>query len=414
MAAKNWDQIIAIVKEVLAAADTFVDLTNAVNSRIPISRTALREGLKRELDLSECTLPILREALTPTDERLSPLAQSVLKLLRRRRNVAFGMLELVEIFDRAPTSIETAFGELNEAGYYLELTDDRHAIMPSTRPPSKGRIPMDHWMEGNVHRYGVVSDSHVANRNSRLDVLNAVYDVYEEEGIKIVLHAGNLVDGEFKGNRSELLAHGVEGQLCFTADNYPRREGIQTDFISANCHEGWWARYIGFDIGRHMHNTFHDLGRDDLVWMGHVERDLALHPDNERAVLRVFHPGDGSAYAISYPMQKHVERWQGGEKPWACIFGHYHKYGANYIREVFCLQPGAACDQTLFMRLKKLGADVGACILEIHLTPYGGIARVKHEWLPFYDRGYYSRIWDYRSMYEKTASEEDTKVLQVG
>lgn len=396
----NWPLIIETVKELLPQFDDFMELARAIEARFGVPRTTLSDGLKRELSLSSASMEELRTALLPEDKRLSPLAQSLLAQLRKQRDTAFSMLDLVEHYDRSPSSIQAAASELYGAGYAVDITEDMHVIMPKELAPSVGKIPMSHWADGNVHRYGVMADTHLANRCERLDVMEAAYDLFEAEGIKLVLHAGNMVDGEFKWNRSELLAHGVEGQLCYAADNYPQREGIQTDFLSAECHEGWWGKSIGFDIGRHMENTFHELGRTDLVWMGHVERDLALHEESERCTLRVFHPGGGSAYALSYPVQKHVEAWQGGEKPTACIFGHYHKYDANYVREVYCLQPGTQCDQTIFMRKKKLPAHVGFCILEIHLTPYGAISRVKHEWCPFYDRGYYSRIWDYRSMYE--------------
>jgi len=403
MAKYNWERIIEVVKEVLPQCDEFAELARAVDARIAIRRTTLRDGLKRELELSTASIVELREALLPVDERLSPLAQALLAQLRKQRDTAFSMLDLVERYDRSPSSIQEAAQELHDAGYAVDITEDMHVLMPKELAPSVGKIPMSHWAEGNVHRYGVMSDTHLGNRNARLDVMEAAYDLFEQEGIKLVLHAGNMVDGEFKYNRSELVAHGVEGQLCYAADNYPRREGIQTDFLSAKCHEGWWGQTIGWDVGRYMQQVFHERGRTDLVWMGHVERDLALHSDNERSVLRVTHPGGGSAYALSYPVQKIVESWQGGEKPTAAIFGHYHKYDTNYVREVYCLQAGTQCDQTLFMRLNKLSANVGFCILEIRLTPYGGIQRVIHSWMPFYDKGFYANIWDFRSMYEEAA-----------
>ena len=404
MARYNWERIIEIVKEVLPQCDDFSQVAHAVDARIGVSRTTLRDGLKRELKLSNASIVELREALLPEDERLSSLAQALLSQLRKQRDVAFSMLDLVERYDRSPSSIRAASTELYDAGYAVDVTEDLHVMMPKEMAPTRGKIPMDHWAEGNIHRYGVMADTHLANRCARLDVMEAAYNLFEQEGIKLVLHAGNLPDGEFKYNRSELLVHGVEGQLCYVADNYPQRKGVQTQFLSAKCHEGWWGQTIGWDVGRYMQQVFHERGRTDLVWMGHVERDLALHPDNDRAILRVFHPGGGAAYALSYSVQKHVEAWQGGNKPTAAIFGHYHKYDANYVREVFCLQPGTQCDQTLFMRTRKLAAHVGFCILEIRLTPYGGVQRVIHEWCPFYDKGFYTNIWDFRSMYEEEAA----------
>lgn len=396
----DWGEILRLTKEFIGQTDSWADLTSIINAQIPIPRRTYEQGIRRHLGLKG-SFSVIREELGGKTKVLSPLALSLLDQLRgKSRDAVLSLIDLCERFDRSPTSILAAVEELLAEDYFIEITDDRYLIMPAALPPSKELISVEHWIEGEYHRYGVISDTHLANRNARLDVLEALYDVFKLEGVKIVLHLGNLVDGEFKWNRSELLAHGVEGQLVYAAENYPKREGIETHFITANCHEGWWARDIGLDIGRHMHNTFRDLGRNDMQWLGHVETDLSLHPENKRAVLRLFHPGGGSAYATSYPLQKHVEAWQGGEKPQIALFGHYHKYGAFYPREVYSFMPGTPCDQTLFMRMRKLSAEVGGCILEIKMTPAGGIGKVSHTFFPFYDKGYY-QTWDYRSHFEE-------------
>ena len=396
----DWEKLVQLTKEFIGQSSTWGDLVSIINAQIPVPRRTFEQGIQRELGIKGSFIAI-REELGGKTKVLSPLALSLLDQLRgKSRDAALSLIDLCERFDRSPTSILAAVEELLAEDYFIEITDDRHLIMPAAIPASRELIPVEHWMEGEYHRYGVISDTHLANRNARVDVLGAVYDVCEVEGIKIVLHLGNLVDGDFKWNRSELLAHGVEGQLVYAAENYPKREGIETHFITANCHEGWWARDIGLDIGRHMHNTFRDLGRNDMQWLGHVETDLSLHPENKRAVLRLFHPGGGSAYATSYPLQKHVEAWQGGEKPQIALFGHYHKYGAFYPREVYSFMPGAPCDQTLFMRMRKLPAEVGGCLLEIKMTPAGGLGKVSHTFFPFYDKGYY-QTWDYRSHFKE-------------
>lgn len=403
----DWKRVIEIVKEVLPQCDEFTELACAVDARIGMRRTTLRDGLKRELGLSTASITELREALLPEDKRLSPLAQALLSRLRRRRDVALSLLDLIEELDRSPSSIRTAAGELYKAGYGIDLSDDMHLMMPKEAVPTKGVLLVDHWAEGPAFRFGVVADPHVANRCSRKDVQEAAFDLFVAEGVTKVIVPGNLLDGEFKYNRHELVAHGVEGQIVHCAKEWPQRESIETWFLSANCHEGWWGRTIGLDIGRHMESGFHDLGRTDMHWLGHVQRDLGLHPDNPRSILRIVHPGGGSAYALSYPIQKIVESWQGGEKPTAAVFGHFHKYDVNYIREVFCAQVGTACDQTFFMALHKLAAHVGFIIVEIRLTPYGAIQRAIHEWMPFYDRGFYQQEWDYRSIYTEIGKDRN-------
>lgn len=400
----DWDRVITIAKELAATARSWTDLATRLGPRVEggrMPRQTLTQGIERELGRTFNSFQAFRDWALEGQEVLPPLTQALLDYLRRgeRQDTPVSLVDLCERFDRGPSSIEQAVSELSEADYHIRVTDDRKVLMPAVIPPSQTRIPFGEWLRDRVHRFGVVSDTHLANRNSRLDVLECLYDWYAEEGIEVVLLAGNLVDGEFKYNQQELLAHGVEGQIAYAAENYPKREGIVTKFISADDHEGWWASRSGLDIGRHMHNTFRDLGREDLQWLGHVEVDLELHPDNPQAVLRMFHPGGGTAYAISYSPQKQIESWQGGNKPSVCIFGHYHKWGLFYPREVWCLLAGTTCDQTMFMRKKKLAAHVGGSILEIEMTSLGGVGEVKAQFKPFYDKGYYESNWDYLSMW---------------
>ena len=404
----NWNKVLPLAMELAGQASTWTALARAVSARLgPIPLATFKQGIKRETGQEFPTYAAFQAwALGQGDNPLSPLAQGLLAHLRGQgRDVPCSLLDLSETFDRSPSSILAAAKELRAADFYIEIADDRHIIMPTVQPPSRWRIPAGHWMQDRVHRFGLVSDSHLANRNARLDVLEALYDIFEQEGIESVLHAGNLIDGESKWNRSELVVHGVEGQLAYVIQHYPQRDGITTRFLTASCHEGWYGEGIGLDIGRYMHNSFAAYGRKDLEWLGHVEVDLELHPDNPQAVLRIFHPGGGSAYATSYPVQKHVEAWQGGEKPSVCIFGHYHKTGYFYPREVHCLLAACTCDQTFFMRKRKMAAHVGGWIVEIHMTAMGGVGRVKTEFVPFYDKGYYEARWDYLSKWLDTGDE---------
>lgn len=80
---------------------------------------------------------------------------------------------------------------------------------------------------------------------------------------------------------------------------------------------------------------------------------------------------------------------QGGEKPAVVLQGHYHKFNVSYPREVWVVDTGTCCDQTLFMRKKQLQAHVGGSIVEMMQAPDGRIVRFRVEFLPFYDRGFY-------------------------
>lgn len=243
-----------------------------------------------------------------------------------------------------------------------------------------------------THRFGVTTDNHLCNTHSRLDVLNAAYDHFEREGITTVLNAGNWVDGEHKFNQRELIVRpGMDAQMDYMIDNFPERKGITTYYIAGDDHEGWWQQRHGTEVGKYLQLRAEDQGRHDLKYLGYAECDIALKFGSGEAVCRVVHPGGGSAYAISYTDQKRTESYQGGEKPQMEVVGHYHKWNHGYPREVHTFQCGCTCDQTLFMRKKRLQAHVGFVVINIKQNEQGIITRVAGEWFPFFDRGFYEK-----------------------
>lgn len=240
--------------------------------------------------------------------------------------------------------------------------------------------------------FGVVSDNHLCNKHSRLDVLNEAYNYFSELGITDVFNAGNWIDGEARFNKTELLtAPGMDNQLDYMIDKYPQREGITTHYIAGDDHEGWYQQREGVEVGRYLEMRAKEQGRNDLHYLGYGECDVKLQVARGSAVMRVVHPGGGSSYAISYTDQKRVESYQGGEKPQVEIAGHYHKFNYGYPREVHTLQAGCTCDQTMFMRKKRLQAHVGFCAVSLTQGENGAITRFTPEWHPRFDRGYYER-----------------------
>ncbi len=154
----------------------------------------------------------------------------------------------------------------------------------------------------------------------------------------------------------------------------------------------------GVDIGRYAQRVMEDAGRDDWVDVGYMEAHFVLRNANTgaSAVMALVHPGGGSAYAISYSIQKIIEVLDGGEKPAVGVYGHYHKLWAGNIRNVWCLQSGCTQDATPFMRKKKLAAHVGGAIMDLEQDPdTGAIIGFTPKMLRYFVRGYYENRWSH-------------------
>jgi len=326
----------------------------------------------------------------PTPKTPEELESAIRTLLRRGHRSA---KDLASELGARIGKIREAVSALQERGVMvIELPGGAYDLAP-TSALEGGR----HEIRGNVdaewtHHFGVTSDNHLCSRHSRLDVLNAAYDHFRRQGITTVFNAGNWIDGEARFNKAELVtAPGMDNQLDYLIDKYPLRAGITTHYIAGDDHEGWYAQREGIEIGNYLQIRAEKQGRTDLKYLGYAECDVELKCGSGSSVMRVLHPGGGSAYATSYTAQKIVESYQGGEKPSVLIIGHYHKAEYGYPREVHCVQAGCTQDQSLFMRKKKIAAHVGFWEVKLKQDARGIITRCAVEWFPFFDRGFYEK-----------------------
>lgn len=252
----------------------------------------------------------------------------------------------------------------------------------------------------NTFVFGATSDNHLGSKYERLDVLNSLYDRFADEGADRVFNAGNWIDGEARFNKFDLHTHGMDNQLAYLAAEYPQRAGLKTYAVAGDDHEGWYGQREGVDIGKYAEHVMRQAGREDWVNLGYMEAHVKLVNRNtgKWSMLAVVHPGGGSAYALSYSIQKIIESLDGGEKPAVGLYGHYHKLWSGNIRNVHCVQTGCTEDQTPFMRKKKLEAHVGGYMIKLRQDPAtGAIPEMTATMLRFFNRGFYNHRWSHGS-----------------
>ncbi len=308
----------------------------------------------------------------------------------------YSYIQLADMFDVGPARVEKLIKLLTSSGYNFRI-DEAHAVLSKSIPKAEAATLDIKKMSTGFYKFGAIGDNHMGSRYERLDVLNALYDLYEKEGVKTVYNTGNWIDGERRFNRSDLNVHGMDNQIRHFVENYPKRKGVTTYFIAGDDHEGWYVQDNSMDIGRYAEMKAQEAGRSDLVYLGYMEADIVLPAKNGtgKTVIRVLHPGGGSSYAISYSVQKIIESYQGGEKPDVLLVGHYHKADYVFNRGVHAVQTGCTQDQSPFMRKKKLAAHLGGWIIEMATDDNGAVTRFKQEFMPFYDNEYYEK-WSYK------------------
>jgi hypothetical protein len=312
-----------------------------------------------------------------SDEKSVDITAKIRQLFRKKDVYTFE--EVSNILDCGIGKVRQVIEEEIAAGVNYKI-DGSHIIFSRIIERSEPKVLNIEKMSTGFYRFGVTGDNHLCSRYERQDVLNALYDLFEAEGITRVFNTGNWIDGEARFNKHDLKVHGLDNQLNYWIDNYPQRPGVVTEYITGDDHEGWYTQREGINVGKYAERKARDAGREDLVFLGHMEADIILPAPNGQTVVRVLHPGGGSAYAISYTSQKIVESYTGAEKPNILLDGHYHKAGYNYIRGVHVVQTACFTGNTRiktvegYKRIKDI--QIGDLVLT-HKNRYRKVTRLE-------------------------------------
>lgn len=283
--------------------------------------------------------------------------------------------------------------ELQKAGYQLLWEGSRVRLDRAAGPLGNEKSPVTISLKKTeVSRFGIISDTHLGSKFERLDVAEAAYDHFAKEGITTVLHAGNMVDGESRFNRYDLAVHGLADQTHYCAVHYPQRKGITTFYIDGDDHEGWWTQREGVRFGPYLEMYARNMDRTDLRYLGYAEADIPIKAEwmERPGVLRIVHPGGGTAYAHSYQAQKIVESYGPNGKPDVLVVGHYHKMGYFRPRGVHCILAGCTQDQTTWMRKQHIEAHLGWWIVGLKQDKRGAVVGLECEASQVFDRRYYA------------------------
>lgn len=242
------------------------------------------------------------------------------------------------------------------------------------------------WDGNEVLRFAIMGDTQIGSKYAQLSYLHDFYELCNREGIENVYHTGDITDGLKMrvGHEYELYEVSADEMRDDVVKNYPKFDGITTHFITGN-HDASIYKHVGYDIGQAIANL-----RPDMKYLG---RDCAVVNLTPKCTLELRHPWDGTAYALSYKMQKMIEAMESDSKPNILAVGHYHKAEYLFYRNVHALQSGCFQGQTPFTRGKGISVHMGGWLVTIYVDSNGYIQRFAPEFIPFY----YSIKDDYKN-----------------
>ena len=188
-------------------------------------------------------------------------AEKIKAILKKRGVVPIA--ELSNTLDISYGKVEGFIKELTDKGH-TAVTENGNVIFSTLIPKSEPTYLDVKKMSTGFHRFGVCGDNHLCSKYERLDILNALYDFYESEGITTVYNTGNWIDGEARFNKHDIHTHGMDNQIDYFLENYPKRKGITTYYITGDDHEGWYTQREGIDVGRYTEMKAKQAGREDF------------------------------------------------------------------------------------------------------------------------------------------------------
>lgn len=233
------------------------------------------------------------------------------------------------------------------------------------------------WDGTEVIKFAIMGDTQLGSKYTQLTHLHSFYDICEREGITDVYHTGDITEGLKMrvGHEYELYAVSADDMRDDVVKNYPSRPGITTHFITGN-HDASIYKQVGYDIGAAIANA-----RSDMEYLG---RDCALVNLTPNCTLELRHPWDGTAYALSYKIQKMIEAMESDSKPNILAVGHYHKAEYLFYGNVHALQTGCFQGQTPFTRGKGISVHMGGWIVTVRVDKDGHIQGFAQEFIPYY------------------------------
>ena len=104
----------------------------------------------------------------------------------RRIKKPITVAKIAEAMNSTEEDVLAVIDDMEERGYIIQRKGSTIQLGRSARLSTDGIVIENHFHEKSI-TFGVVSDMHMCSKSERLDVLQAAYDTFENQGITTVL-----------------------------------------------------------------------------------------------------------------------------------------------------------------------------------------------------------------------------------
>lgn len=307
-------------------------------------------------------------------------SEAMQKFLALSKKGPIGFAELCDKLDMSPTKTRTLIDEARKLGINVRVEHNLVGIQnagPEERVRSIGIAPV----VGERQKVAVISDTHLGSKYCLREQLKEFIHYAYDQGVREILHPGDVVDGMYRHGVWELSHSGLDDQTQDLFETLPQLPGLTYHGITGN-HDATFTDAGGMDVGRFISNYFKERGRNDFTFYGNRGAFLRVRG----AVVHLWHPRSGVSYARSYALQKHIEKYTSGEKPNILLAGHWHIYCHVYERGVHAIAcPTFQGGGSAFGKSLGGAPAIGGMILSWDLTKHGTLRSFIHEYRAYFE-----------------------------
>lgn len=307
----------------------------------------------------------------------TPRTYNAIKALLKDNNMSYaGLIRKADgraIEEKDQLTEEQMREELSKRGYKVEKREE-------AKTDRKVKIDTSIFA-GDKYKLAVISCTHLGNKWQQLTHLKSFYQYIQDEGIQIVLHCGDFIDGinVYRGQEYEVFIHGAQAQQEYATAQYPRMENGGKTYVIGGNHDYSFIQKSGTDVLRSIAQE-----RGDIEYLGSFGAYPQLKPLN----IFMHHGGGGVAYADSYKLQKNIENFSPENKPDIYFFGHFHKWcHLSQYRNVIGWTIGSFEGQTPYAKRHNWQPQIGGLIVEFDVNDAvrkNGIAQFTWRTVPYY------------------------------
>lgn len=312
--------------------------------------------------------------------RSSPVVDPDIVRLVKAAKKPVKFSDLCNTLDMSPAKLSALIKRAVERNAPLHVEHDLVTVAPSPALESVQDVPITSVV-GEPTRIGAISDTHLGSKYCLRGAIREIVKWMYEQGIRDILHAGDVLEGCYNHARYELSHVGFDAQMDDAAKCFPQLPGLRYHFISGN-HDFTFEEQIGMRAGVAIQEAMRARGRRD--WFCYGDRDAYLTIGG--AVVNLWHPRGGPAYARSYNTQKRIEGYT-AIKPQILLMGHYHQYCYVYERGIHgVMMPCFQGSGSNFAKSLRGAPAIGGLILEWEMSDTNRIHNLKLNPRFFYER----------------------------